>query len=176
MISKAYANKILNYICGVKQNTGSLSIPNEVYLGFCVNEPNAINGSLSGKGEPTVTSYARKRVSGSNINPVLFGAAEGGIIKNTEEIQFKAIRQKIGQVNYFFLSPYESASKVPLTGTDANLDAFLWGELINKDDNGNIIKDGDGNPVIGVFIDKETVPVFYVGELQASIDVPLIEE
>lgn len=173
MISKVFANKVLNYICGVKQNTGNLSMPGEVYLGFCVSPPNETNGSLSGKGEPTVTSYSRKRVSGSNMSPILLGAANGGIIKNAEEIQFNAVRQEIGQVNYFFLSPYESASEVPLTGTDANVDAFLWGELINKDEEGNIIKDEYGNPVIGVNIEAETVPVFYAGELQASIDVPL---
>ena len=160
MISKFFANKVLNSICGVSND---LSHPSKVYLGLCKNAPNGDKGVITG--EPTVASYKRVMVSGSSKSPKLFGEAAGGIIQNTEEIMFKPIRQEIGQVNYFFLSTYESADDVPLSGTNALADAFLWGELHSKDE--------DGNEVDGVFIKAETVPVFYIGDLKASIDVPL---
>lgn len=146
MISKTYASKILSYICGVSVTNG-LSMPKEVYLGFCIGEPDYTTGAVSG--EPTAASYGRKLVSGSNMKPALFGEATGGVITNEEEIQFRAVREQLGTMNYFFLS--ESA-----TGN-----AFLWGELKNEDG------------TRGVTINAETVPVFYAGDLKASIDVDL---
>lgn len=173
MISNSCASNILNFICGVKDN---MTIPEKVYLGLCSEMPSSA-GAITGEpytnpnvidenGQAKTTTYARVLVSGTEMQPKRFGLASNGKISNSEEIQFKACRKvPFGKMNYFFLSTSQAGGS-----------AFLWGELIKKDEDGKIITDEKGNPVIGVDVEAETVPVFYEGELQASIDVPLNEE
>ena len=142
MISTTFANKILNVLVG---SSTSVSAATSVYFGMCANEPSA-SGTVSG--EPTGASYRRKVVGGNNTSK-LFGAASGGIVTNTTEVQSYTAREAWGTVNYWFLSD---------TATGA---ANIWGEIYDK--NGNK----------GLNIAAETVPTFYEGELRASIDVPL---
>ena len=112
MISNAYANKILNLVCGVSDN---LTLPTNLYLGLSSTAPNSSTGAVTG--EPTSDSYARTVVGGSASSIKSFESASGGIIANKTEIQFKTAREAWGAMNYFFLS--ESA-----TGN-----AILWGEI-----------------------------------------------
>lgn len=113
MISNAYANKILQHICGVSA-IGTL--PSSLYLGLCKTAPNAATGAVTS--EPTAASYERVVVGGSSTSgDKKFGSATGGIITNTTEIQFKTARQAWGDLAYFFLS--ESS-----TGN-----AIVWGEI-----------------------------------------------
>ena len=148
MISNAYAKKILEVMFG---SSKSIEAPTETYLGICSSEPNASTGAVTG--EPSAPSYARTVVSeileGGGEIKSKFGKATGGIITNKEEIQMKIARTAWGTMNYFFIS--ESA-----TGP-----AIIWGKLLNKEG------------VQGVTIGEETVPVFYDGDLKASIDVEL---
>ena len=144
MISNAYANKILNLLCGVSD---SLTLPTTLYLGLSGSAPNTSTGAIpTTNGEPTAASYARTAVGGSSSSPKSFGSASAGVIKNSIEIQFKTAREAWGKMNYFFLS--DSA-----TGA-----AIMWGEI----NNGN-----------GVTISEETVPTFYENELKISLDMPL---
>lgn len=145
MISNIYANDILEVLCG----TGSLSTPSKIYLGLSSTAPDSATGIVTG--EPTAPSYVRIIVGGTNVTPDFeaFGSASGGVIENTEEINFKTAREAWGTMKYFFLST--SAT----TGA-----AYLWGK---------IIKDG----VEGVTVGAETVPTFYEGELRISLDVSL---
>ena len=122
----------------------ALSLPDKLYLGLSASAPNASSGALpSSNGEPTAASYARTVVGGSS-GTKKFGSASGGIISNNAEIQFLTARTDWGTMKYFFLS--ESATGV----------AILWGEIAG-----------------GVTIGAETVPVFYEGDLRASLDVAL---
>lgn len=140
MISNTYANKILTTLCGV---TDQMSIPSKLYLGLCSDAPNASTGVVST--EPTVPSYARVIVGGSDNNvEKYFGDASGGVITNSKEIQFKTAREDWGTMNYFLLSD---------TATGA---AIMWGEITD-----------------GVTIGRDTVPVFYEGDLKISLDVAL---
>ena len=145
MISNYFANNILNTMCGVSD---SFSIPDTVYLGLSSSEPDPSTGEVTG--EPTAASYARVAVGGLNKNSK-FGSASYGKITNKEEIQFRTAREAWGQMNYFFLSS---------GATPGINNAFLWG----------YIKDG-----AGINIPFETVPTFYEGDLQISLDVPLNE-
>lgn len=138
MISNTYANKILNVMCGVADN---LSIPANLYLGLCSGEPVASNGAITG--EPTAASYSRIVVGGSS-GTKHFGQASGGIISNSEEIQFKTAREDFGTMNYFFLAESQTGP------------AIMWGEISG-----------------GVTIGADTVPTFYEGELRISLDVAL---
>lgn len=121
----------------------ALQLPSTMYLGLCSAEPNASTGAITG--EPTAASYERVPIGGStNGLKKYFGSASGGIISNAEEIKFNVARESFGTMNYFFLS--ESASG----------NAILWGAITG-----------------GVTINAETVPVFYEGDLKASIDVEI---
>lgn len=140
MMSNAHASKLLNLTCGVE----SVSMPRELYLGLCANQP-AADGTVTG--EPTVASYERKLVGGSSVSSNAFGAAKGGVISNTQEIQMKTARQAYGATMYWFFLSESIDGK-----------ATLWGKV-----------NGD----TGLTVGEETVPVFYAGELKASIDVPL---
>lgn len=143
MISNTYANQILNLICGVSD---TLSLPGKLYLGLSASAPSA-SGAVNG--EPSAASYERTVVGGSGADTKKFGDAVSGVISNQSEIQFKTARTAWGTMNYFFLSESETGA------------AILWGELMNK----------DGTQ--GVTIGAETVPVFYEGDLKASLDVAL---
>lgn len=124
----------------------NMTFPSTVYLGLASEEPDSYNGTV--RGEPTaVPSYSRTIVGGTNATNS-FGSADFGKITNNKEIQFKTARQDWGTMKYFFLS--ESA-----TGA-----AFCWGDINNGD---------------GVFVGELTVPTFYEGDLQISLDVPLNE-
>lgn len=147
MISQSKNNAILNALTG----KATLNAPTSVYLGLCVTEPNAATGALID--EPSFnTSYERKMLHGPNFAN-LFESAVGGTIKNAKEIQMTTMREDQGTMYYWFLS--ESS-----TGN-----AYLWGDLYRLTE--------DGSKVAGVTIAAETVPVFYEGQLQASIDVAL---
>ena len=112
MISNAYANKILNVLCGLSD---SLNLPSNLYLGLSSSEPNPSTGLVAG--EPTADSYKRTIVGGGSSSVKKFGNADAGKIENTSEIQFNTARQAWGTMKYFFLS--ESA-----TGN-----AILWGAI-----------------------------------------------
>ncbi len=148
MISKTMASSILNHICGSKELSGSKN----VYLGLCATEPTAA-GAVSD--EPSAASYARKKVtetiSGSIVVTSFSATTSDGIITNKEEIMMNAAREAWGTMNYFFLS----------TSLVKGQPAFLWGKLYDK------------TGVEGITIGAETVPVFYEGQLRASIDVEL---
>lgn len=180
MISNDYASKILNTLLTIT-GTGveQIAPPKAVYLGLCNAKPND-DGSLPSGSEPdgkmtsdnTKYYYKRKFVSGvinegkENEEKVqLFSAAQGGIISNSSEIQMVTAREAYpATMNYWFLS----------TSSTIGEKAFLWGEIYTKDpDTGDYIVDLEGNKVVGITIDKNTVPTFYEGELQASIDVNL---
>lgn len=115
MISNTYANKILDLLCGVRDN---LSLPNKLYLGLSSSEPNTSTGTVGG--EPTAASYERIIVGGNDIDTSLkaFGTAAGGVIENKIEIQFKTARESWGTMNYFFL-----------TDSATNTSAILWGQI-----------------------------------------------
>lgn len=150
MISQTKANTILNCLLA----KGDMSQPSNVYLGLCATEP-AVDGTITG--EPTAASYARKQIvssrSGSSSSSLVyqseFSAAANGVIVNAKEIQMVAAREAWGDLKYFFLS--ESASG----------NAFMWGKIYSK------------TGTEGITVGAETVPVFYEGQLRASIDVAL---
>lgn len=152
MISQTHVNTLLNATFGISD----IDAPTNLYMGLCVSEPNHENGKLDGCGEPTShESYERKNVAdcfgsfkeNATGNPTASATAAGGIITNIKEIQMKTIRDTaLGTMKYWFLS-YSS------TGN-----AIIWGKI-----------NGDN----GVNIAENTVPVFYEGELKASIDVAL---
>lgn len=148
MISNAYANKILNFACGVENKLSTM--PSLVYLGLSSTEPDTITGAVTG--EPTAAaapSYKRVVVGGSTAGVKYFDKADYGKIKNGMEIHFDTAKESYGNMKYFFLS--DSANGV----------AFMWGKI--NDDEGVDIDVTNG----------EVVPVFYTGALEASIDVPL---
>lgn len=150
MISKSKANELLNSLFGKTSVTQATTI----YLGLSETEPNADTGAVGG--EPAVSSYKRLLVGGSNATTVDKNAfktnANEGKISNSEEIQMPTAKEPYGKtMNYFFLS----------TSGRTGDQAFLWGNLKNE----------DGTQ--GIVIGEKTVPVFYAGMLEASIDVPL---
>ncbi len=145
MISQTEVNSFLNLEAGLSD---SPSLPTYVYLGLSSSEPDHATGKV--EGEPTAESYERKIVGGSSASTLQsFSAASGGIITNSKEIQMKTAREAWGTMKYWFLAK------------SAGGNATIWG----------LIKDTDGNE--GITIDANTVPTFYEGQLQASIDVPL---
>lgn len=156
-ISQQYANSILNHIfC----NNSIGSLPDKLYLGVCSAAPNAKTGVVSSTTdgvttyfEPEADSYGRVCIGGggTGINEA-FGSASGGVITNSQDIQMPAAKEAWGKMNYWFVS----------TSSAKNGAAILWGEL----------KDAETGAV-GVTIDARTVPVFYAGDLKASIDVEL---
>lgn len=156
MISKTYASKILNTLTGATTSTSStLSAPTTVYLGLCASEPDATTGAITDAGEPSsIASYERKKVGGTSVDTQYFGVSNAtGVITNQTEIQMKTAREAYpSKIYYWFLT----TSYAKGTGN-----AFLWGK----------IKDVDGNE--GIEVGAATVPTFYEGELQASIDVDL---
>lgn len=127
MISNAYANKILNHLCGKTD----LPQPGSLYIGLCDAEPDASAGTVTG--EPAATSYGRVLVGG-NDQKSYFGTANAGKIANTAEIQFKTARTAWGVMKYFFLS--QSA-----TGP-----AIMWGELKDLDGNHGVLIDQETVP------------------------------
>ncbi len=152
MISNAYANKILDHLCG---NSVYLSQPDKLFLGLCSTEPDRSTGSVQNAGEPTSQYYDRLEVGGLNAKSC-FSKAKDGKISNPDEIKFKTAREPFGTMKYFFLSQSVDGP------------AIMWGDI-----NG-----GDG-VVIGDLEHPEsfvhTVPTFYEGELTISLDVPLTE-
>lgn len=155
MISNTYANKILNLACGVKDE---MTMPDYLYLGLSKDEPDRATGVIStsseDKGEPaktTVPSYKRVVVGGKSANIKYFSEASGGSISNNKEIHFDAAKQTFGLMKWFFLSTSETGP------------AIMWGQI--NGENGVDINVDDG----------EVVPVFYVGDLQASIDLKTTE-
>lgn len=157
MISTTQANAVLNCI----MNKAELNRPADIYLGLCSTEPSA-DGTITD--EPTAASYERKLIGSVTIKSTTdgngsssssatytsdFGTAEGGIISNVNEIQMRAAREAWGDMKYFFLSKTK-------TGV-----AYLWGKIYAT----------DGTE--GITVEAETVPVFYEGQLRASIDVAL---
>lgn len=122
----------------------SISLPTTLYLGLCANEPTASTGAVTG--EPTAEGYARKAVGGSSATK-LFGTASGGKITNSSEIQFPTVREAAGVQNYFFISDSPTGN------------AIAWGTL-----SGYITTTG---------ITENTVPTFFAGELDFSLDVDL---
>ena len=151
MISQDKAKQYLNSLTG----RAAVERMTTVYLGLSATEPVHANGEVNG--EPTAEaapSYARRLVGGSNAtgdNNAFASDPSGGIIRNSKEIQMAAARQEWGKMNYWFLSSSQGR------GTNA----FLWGKMYNTDG------------TLGVQINAETVPVFYEGQLQTSIDVAL---
>lgn len=118
MISKTYANKILNTLMGVSKD---LEVSSYVYLGLCANEPEAATGALTNAGEPTsVASYKREKVGGSATDAVkFFGSASNGVIKNNQEIQIKTAREDYpAKINYWFLTTSASGGN-----------AYIWGRI-----------------------------------------------
>lgn len=145
-ISQTYANTLLNVALGYSD---AASLPDYLYLGICSEIPDAASGAVTG--EPTAESYERKVVGGKNAPAKCFGSATGGIIANNQEIQMATARESWGTMNYWFVSP----------STVGN--AILWG----------VLKDAEEGTQ-GITIGEKTVPVFYEGDLKASIDVELI--
>ena len=146
MISQVHANKLLNVTLG---HSDSASLPNNLYLGVCSEAPDAATGAVTT--EPTAESYERKVVGGSATGvSKCFGAATGGVISNNQEIQMATARESWGTMNYWFVSESSVGN------------ATLWGELKNAETGAQ-----------GVTIGAKTVPVFYEGDLKASIDVAL---
>ena len=144
-ISQTYVNTLLNVALGYSD---AASLPDYLYLGVCSEIPNAATGEVTG--EPTADSYKRKVVGGKNAPAKCFGSATGGIIANNQEIQMATARESWGTMNYWFVSQSSIGN------------AILWGEL----------KDAETG-IQGVTFREKTVPVFYEGELKASIDVAL---
>lgn len=180
MISQKFATKILNSLFNVFGDDQTSEYmpgghffkkPDQVFLGLCAREPSRSDGSLAQAGEPDGKPngndkihpyYERKEISGkitsegSGSNTTWsqsikhFGKAVNGVIENNAEIQFITARHAIEEtMNYWFLSETKDG------------DAFLWGEITNAS-NGK-----------GIQIAENTVPTFYPGELQASLDVAL---
>lgn len=143
MVSQAKANTHLSALCGKAAITQASS----VYLGFCASEPGATNGAITD--EPTAASYSRKLVGGSSAPTQYFGVPSGGVVTNSSEIQMATAREDMGMQYYWFLSESISGN------------AYLWGKLYAS----------DGTE--GIEVKAETVPVFYEGQLKASIDVAL---
>ena len=151
MISQTKASQYLNYLTG----RTNLTAPDTVYLGICTDQPGAADGTITG--EPTADSYERKKVfeeiSSTKFN-TFFAESEGGIIENSKEIQMATARQAWGTHYWWFLSESEKGN------------AYLWGELKHLDKTTQEL-------VPGLTVNEETVPVFYAGDLKASIDVAL---
>lgn len=81
--SDTYANSILNYLFA---KTSSLTVPNQIYIGLCSNDPEAGGGTfteLSGGG------YSRVLVSiKGETYPDVMGTATGRAIGNTKQINW----------------------------------------------------------------------------------------
>lgn len=125
-------------------NTLLKQMTGNMYLGLCSTEPNASTGAVTG--EPSSSYYARVQLSASDFN------TNGGVITNAKELKFNTARESFGEMKYFFVA--SSSTK----GSAAN----WWGRLL----------DASGQPT-SITIGENTVPVFYEGDLRASIDVPL---
>ena len=147
MISKNFASDLLNLICGVSND---VSMPKDLYLGLCSDEPDATTGAITG--EPAIdntgatTGYQRQLVGGSNNEKDFSDSIGTGVISNSKEIHLNVANSNWGQMNYFFLSESESGN------------AILWGTI-----------NGDA----GVQIPANHVPVFKKGYLKISIDTAL---
>lgn len=149
MIPQTTANEIFSAMTG----KASFSAPSEVFLGYCVNEPNDVSGAISG--EPSNdTGYARLSIK--NSYETFFSTASGGIITNSKEIRMPTAQVDQGTHYYWFLSK---------SGANGGA-CYLYGELMHKDKT-------SGQYVAGLPIGEETVPVFYKGYLRASLDVAL---
>lgn len=147
MIPQSTANEILSGFAG----GSGFSAPSEVFFGYCSAKPSDANGTVSG--EPaTDTGYARLSIK--NSYETFFGSASGGIIVNSKEIRMPTAKADQGTHYYWFLSKYKTGS------------CYIYGELKHKDKT-------SGEYVAGLTIGEETVPVFYVGKLRASLDVAL---
>lgn len=148
MITTAYANKILGVLFGLSD---SLALPDYVYLGFSSTEPKADGSGIT---EPSAESYKRVLVSGNKTSATekKFTTATDGVIKNTSEIICSTARESWGVLPYWFLS---TSSTTGITGSNIILTGNLTGKIATEG------------------VAAETVPVFYEGELQASIDVDL---
>ena len=147
MIPQSTANSIFSAFAGKT----SYPAPSEVFLGYCSSQPDPVSGAVSG--EPA-TSTGYERLSIKNSYETFFSSASGGIITNSKEIRMPTAKADQGTHYYWFLS----ASK---TGN-----CYLYGDLKHKDKT-------SGEYVAGLTIGEETVPVFYVGKLRASLDVAL---
>ena len=115
-----------------------------MYLGLCSEEPNSNTGAVSS--EPTSSYYARVPLSSTDFT------TNGGVITNSKELKFNTARESFGTMKYFFVASNSTRGSV----------ANWWGRLL----------DASGQPA-DVTIGENTVPVFYEGDLRASIDVPL---
>ena len=144
MISQTYASKILNAMFGVSD---AISLPTNLYLGLCANEPNAQTGAVTG--EPTAEGYTRKIVGGSSGEKHFGTSSASGRITNSKEIQFNTVRGDAGKQNYFFISDSEKGN------------AIAWGALDAECD------------IVTTGIGANTVPTFFEGELVFTIDVAI---
>lgn len=147
MISVTYINNILETLVGYDT---SLVAPSKLYLGLSSTD---LNDDGTGFTEPTAASYKRTLVGGTEGKSTAlmkFGSASGGVISNKTEITCTTAREPWGVLPYWFLT----SSETPGSGT-----AILWGTL-----SGAIAETG---------VAAETIPVFYEGDLKASINKPL---
>ena len=126
-----------------------MSLPSKVYLGLSSTEPDNNGGNIT---EPSAASYKRTLISGEDTTEKKFSSAADGIISNDKEIQCATARETWGVLPYWFLSTSDTKGS-----TGSNI--ILSGELTGK-----IATEG---------VAAETIPVFYEGELKASIDVEL---
>ena len=160
MISNVKANSILNALTRYTEN---YSTPTALYLGLCFTEPAASDGTINDEvNVETCPSYKRVCVyqyntSAKTVVKQFFGSASGGVISNTEEIQFKTAQQAWSTADnklmYWFLSETIDGK------------AFIWGEITDASDETGATK--------GIVVGANTVPTFYAGQLRASIDVSL---
>lgn len=97
--STTLAKNILNAIFA-KNN--AFSVPQEVYIGLCTNDPEADNGSIT---ELSGSGYARVLISKfSQTYPETISPASGRTISNAYQINWTKATADWERVNGFFLS------------------------------------------------------------------------
>lgn len=175
MISNVKANSILNAL--TRQST--LVNPTNLYLGLCFTKPKAYDGEINDEvaayldtNPDEKTGYERVHVYEYNAKAAAAvkqyfceagtitkedGNKVHGVIQNNEEIQFKTAKHawstSDNKIMYWFLSDSKAGN------------AFIWGEITDASDETGATK--------GIVVGANTVPTFYEGQLQASIDVAL---
>lgn len=136
-------NKFLNEAVG---RTGSFDFGN-VYLGLSTTTPTESGDTISNITEPSGNGYARKLIGNyAQSETMMFGAASGGVISNSKQIQFDMATGSWGTCTYavFF---------------DNTGNAIAYGLLVD----GN----GDPAPITPV---ANSVPLIPVGGVVLSFD------
>lgn len=167
MISKTFANKILNSMLGKTSSSDTMPTMGKIYMGLCAREPNKETGSLAEAGEPAFNqgySYARVQVAGGATPSFgMAGTNENGqsvntlfgSITNDEEIKFNAAKDSYPEkINYWFLSQSDGDPDNNDNYDTNKKTAYVWGSikdvLNEKQDVSGFTHNPDATAIVGV--------------------------